>query len=72
METPERIYFGEADKSVLDIYSTKEHDDEVEYIRKNVFIEMACDAYCKVCKMPNCRRNECKWISDYKRHLETI
>lgn len=72
METPERIYFGEADKSVLDIYATKEHDDEVEYIRKDVFIEMACDAYCKVCKMPNCRRNECKWISDYKRHLETI
>ena len=72
METPERIYFGEADKSVLDIYATKEHDDEVEYIRKDVFIEMACDAYCKVCKVPNCRNNECKWISDFKRHLETI
>ena len=42
METPERIYFGEADKSVLDIYSTKEHDDEVEYVRNDVFIEKAC------------------------------
>lgn len=42
METPERIYFGEADKSVLDIYSTKEHDDEVEYIRKDAFIKKAC------------------------------
>jgi hypothetical protein len=72
METPERIYFGEADKSVLDIYATKEHDDEVEYIRKDVFVEKACDAYCKVCKMPNCRSNECKWISDLKGHLETI
>ena len=72
METPERIYFGEADKSVLDIYATKEHDDEVEYVRTDVFIEKACNAYCKVCKVPNCRRNECEWISDFKRHLETI
>jgi hypothetical protein len=72
METPERIYFGEADKSVLDIYSTQEHDDEVEYIRKDAFIEKACDAYCKICKVPNCRSNECKWISDLKGHLETI
>lgn len=72
METPERIYFGEADKSVLDIYATKEHDDEVEYVRKDAFIEKACNAYCKVCKVPNCRSNECKWISDLKGHLETI
>ena len=72
MKAPERIYFGEADKSVLDIYSTKEHDDEVEYVRTDVFIEKACNAYCKVCKVPDCRSNECKWISDFKRHLETI
>lgn len=41
MKFPERIYFGEADKSVLDIYSTKEHDDEVEYTRTDAFIEKA-------------------------------
>ena len=43
-----------------------------EYIRKDAFIEKACDAYCKVCKIPNCRRNECKWISDFKGYLENI
>jgi len=37
----------------------------------NVFIEKACDAYCKVCKMPNCRRNECKMIDEFKGYLET-
>ena len=69
METPERIYFGEADKSVLDIYSTKEHDDEVEYIRKDVFVEKACDAYCKVCKMPDCRSNECECVEKFRKCL---
>ena len=39
MKFPERTYFGEADKSVLDVYKNKEHDDEVEYVRTDVFIE---------------------------------
>ena len=38
-EAPEKLYFGEIDKSVLDIYSTKESDNEVEYTRTDVFIE---------------------------------
>ena len=42
MKAPEKLYFGEADKSVLDIYSTQEHDDEVEYTRTDAFIERAC------------------------------
>lgn len=42
-ETPEKLYFGEHDKSVLDIYSTKESDNEVEYVRKDAFIEKACE-----------------------------
>ena len=41
MEAPEKLYFGENDKSVLDVYSTKESDNEVEYIRKDAFIEKA-------------------------------
>ena len=41
----------------------------VEYTRTDAFIKKACDAYCKVCKMPNCRSNECKFITDFKRHL---
>ena len=38
-EAPEKLYFGESDKGILDIYSTKESDDGVEYIRKEDFIE---------------------------------
>ena len=51
-----------------------EYDVAIEAIGKanKAFIENACDAYCKVCKMPNCRSNECKWISDFKGQLETV
>lgn len=38
-EAPEKLYFGESDKGILDIYSTKESDDEIEYICTDVFIE---------------------------------
>lgn len=77
MKAPEKLYLVDDDQildlfPVLTLASTEKFDNDVEYIRKDAFIEKACDAYCKVCKMPNCRRNECKWISDYKRHLETI
>jgi len=41
MEVPEKLYFGESDKGLLDIYSIKESDNEVEYIRKDAFIKKA-------------------------------
>lgn len=72
MEAPEKLYVDTEDKlsdSILYGFTEKRKDDDIEYIRKDAFIEKACDAYCKVCKTPNCRSNECKWISDFKRYL---
>ena len=43
MEAPEKLYFGESDKGILDIYSGRESDDEIEYTRTDVFIEKACE-----------------------------
>ena len=40
-EAPEKLYFGESDKGILEIYSGKESNDEVEYIRTDAFIEKA-------------------------------
>ena len=40
-EVPEKLYFRESDKGILDIYSTKESDNEVEYVRTDAFIEKA-------------------------------
>ena len=38
---PEKLYFGESDKGILDIYSNRESNDEVEYTRTDAFIEKA-------------------------------
>ena len=40
-EAPEKLFFGESDKGILDIYSSREYDDDIEYIRKDFFIEKA-------------------------------
>ena len=41
-EAPEKLYFGERDKGLLDIYSNRESNDDIEYIRTDPFIEKAC------------------------------
>ena len=41
-EAPEKLYFGERDKGLLDIYPNKESNDEIEYTRTDAFIEKAC------------------------------
>ncbi len=43
MKAPEKLYFGEDDRSLLGIYSTKELGDDIEYIRTDTFIEKACE-----------------------------
>lgn len=75
-EAPEKIYLYSSDRAGEE-YEAEWGDkpwgeDCVEYTRTDAFIEKACDAYCKVCKMSNCRSNECKWVSNFKEHLETI
>ena len=50
--------------------------DSVEYIRKDAFIEKACDAYCKVCghfahSVPtHICRYDCRYFSDFKNYME--
>ena len=72
MEAPEKLYVDTDDRlsdSILYGFTEKRKDDDIEYIRKDVFIGKARDAYCKVCKMPNCRTNECKMIEDFKNYM---
>lgn len=76
-EAPKRIYVcdnifpNHVDWEGSPINTKRIDNHDIEYIRTDAFIEKACDAYCKVCKIPNCRRNECKWISDFKEHFKT-
>ena len=41
MKAPEKLYFGESDNGILEIYSNKESNDEIEYIRTDAFINKA-------------------------------
>lgn len=61
-----------AGKEVISYHSwlTPDQARKAVEIAREEMIEKACDAYCKVCKMPNCRSNECKWISDYKQAMK--
>ena len=66
-EAPEKLYFGtQGDKGLLDIYSEKEPDDDIEYIRTDVFIEKALKWYCRDCECnDNCTANHKCAFRDY-------
>jgi len=87
MKAPDKIYLqvcGDCNDNECEHCKFEELEDnitwckdrifekDVEYTRTDAFIKRACDAYCKICKTPNCRSNECKWISGFKGYLETI
>ena len=42
-EAPEKLYFDERDRGILDIYSNKELNDDIEYTRTDAFIEKAAE-----------------------------
>lgn len=43
MKAPKKLYFGlQGDIGILDIYSKRESENDVEYVRKDAFIEKAC------------------------------
>ena len=79
MEAPEKIYLFEnpIDNTPDDRWLSKRYcKDDIEYTRTDVFIEKACDAYCKVCghyphKTPThiCRQ-DCDYFEDFKRYME--
>ena len=42
-EAPEKLYFGlQGDTGILDIYSKRESENDIEYVREDTFIEKAC------------------------------
>lgn len=79
MKAPVKLYLRKRNKLPLEVVRDEWYETDpqsmygsVEYTRKDVLLENACSAYCKVCKMPNCRRTECEWLSDFKEQLKTV
>ena len=74
METIVRLYIPNPDKKTA--WLTKTSRNQVEYIRADVFIEKACDAFCKVrCKGKPPRSNctslgTCREHDDFKKYME--
>ena len=75
MEAPEKIYLDPALDALTKALSEKTEDD-IEYIRKDAFIDKACDAYCKVCghfahSVPtHICQHDCRYFSDFKKYME--
>ena len=71
-EAPERLWIN----SPQDLPCGFVDKNSVEYVRKDAFIEKACDAYCKVCghyphTVPtHICRNNCDYFSDFKKYME--
>lgn len=77
MEALEKIYLNPIQDVLTKLLSTKVKGG-IEYIRKDAFIEKACNAYCKVCghyphTVPtHICRNNCDYFSDFKMYMEEL
>ena len=73
-EAPEKIFlewYRIGDKEYRDWCITpKTNNEPVEYTRTDVFIEKACKAFCKVCKMPNCNSKDCSYLKNFRNHMK--
>jgi hypothetical protein len=74
MEGPKKLYIS--DYGGYNWHPERLAVKDIEYIRKDAFIENACNAYCKVCghyphTVPtHICRNNCDYFSDFKKYME--
>lgn len=74
-EVPEKIYrttfYLDDDKGDTKWKKTPVAGAEnIEYIRKDAFIEKACDAYCAICDTKECQGcAECTWVIKFRKQL---
>ena len=70
-EAPDKLYFTSNENGTH--YYTEGIPFEreyIEYTRTDAFIEKACNAYCKICKMPNCKGEDCKYIKGFRKYMK--
>ena len=73
-DAPEKIWIN----PTIELPKLSGHLDKnsIEYIRKDAFVDEACDAYCKVCghyahSVPtHICRNDCVYFKDFKKYME--
>ena len=67
--TPEKIYINSNLENRTWLIG-KGDISFIEYTRTDAFIEKACKAFCKVCKMPNCNSKGCSYLKDFRNHVK--
>ncbi len=77
---PDKIYILKhsdySDRRILNAFTEKETNNDIEYTRTDAFIKKACDAYCKVCghfahSVPiHICRHDCRYFSDFKKYMK--
>ena len=77
MKIPKKVYIDDFGSGFSHGWHTEHsYEKDIEYVRKDVFIENACDAYCKVCghypqlvPIHICRQ-DCDYFKDFKNHMK--
>ena len=65
---PERIWIDNLDEGFW--FDSPSSNKSIEYIRKDAFIEKACDAYCAICDTKECGdTGECLWVEKFRKRL---
>jgi hypothetical protein len=66
-EAPEKLYYAPYGDIREDNPIT---DNDIEYVRKDAFVEKACDAYCRLCDTKECcGTGECEWVEKFRKRL---
>ena len=67
-KAPERIWIDNLDEGFW--FDSPSSNKSIEYIRKDAFIERACDAYCAICDTKECGdTGECLWVEKFRKRL---
>lgn len=71
-EAPEKLYFGEGDKIILDIYSNRDSNEQVEYTHTDAFMKKVKEAFCKATCNGHPPRSTCTSLGTCKQYDEFI
>ena len=67
-KAPKRIWIDNLDEGFW--FDSPSGNKSIEYIRKDAFIEKACDAYCAICDTKECGgTGECIWVEKFRKRL---
>ena len=69
-EAPEKLFLDATSKCGDTVFTIKNNDTDIEYVRTDAFIEKALKWYCLDCECNgNCKNTKCFFYDQYERYL---